>query len=151
VRACHTRPGMGRATCVSLFSCKTPTPSTPFQTQASKLIMDHMAKEPFELTWWPLALLAASAANSAGGDGDAGLFAPPPAFDVAILGLAAAGYLHYVLSVISETCGYLGIRCLAITPVACGDGTRARRAAAAAAGTAAARTTQSSGRRGQRG
>jgi hypothetical protein len=100
--------------------------------------MDHMSKEPFELAWWPLALLALSAANSAGGDGERGLLAPPPLVDAAILALAAGGYLHYVLSVISETCAYLGIRCLAITPqktekAGGTGGARGARGAAAAA------------------
>ena len=61
--------------------------------------------------------LGAGIANSAGGDGASGLVAPPPAFDAAVLALVAAGYLHYVLGVISETCAYLGIQCLTIKPV----------------------------------
>jgi ethanolaminephosphotransferase len=102
---------------------RTPTthPSSPL-LQASKLIMDHMAKEPFEPAWWPLAALGAGIANSAGGDGASGLVAPPPAFDSAVLALVAAGYLHYVLGVISETCAYLGIQCLTIKPVVAAAG-----------------------------
>lgn len=84
--------------------------------------MDHMAKEPFEPAWWPLAALGAGIANSAGGDGASGLVAPPPAFDAAVLALVAAGYLHYVLGVISETCAYLEIQCLTIKPVVAAAG-----------------------------
>ena len=78
--------------------------------QASKLIMDHMAKEPFELAWWPILLLVALLAN-----------ARVHAVDSAVAtwgfaALAVAGYLHYVMSVINEICGFLGINCLTIKP-----------------------------------
>ena len=108
--------------------------------------MDHMAKEPFELAWWPLALLAAGIANSAGGDGgSSGAFIPPGLFDAAVLAAVAGGYLHYVLCVISETCAHLGIRCLSITPVG-GAAKKGRVVAKKAAPVASPRRTPAAAR-----
>lgn len=118
-----------------------------YALEATKLIMDHMAKEPFEVVWWPLALLSAgglhSAASRLRGPGAPPLLGVSPdavvAFNLAVI---SAGYLHYVTSVIWETCAFLGIRCLTI------DVERARRAkeeeeegAARARATAAAATS----------
>ena len=82
--------------------------------QATKLIMDHMAKEPFEALGWPLALLALNIAGRRAG---------VPWLTGYVWGIAAimlAGYLHYITSVISEICSFLGIACLTIkqAPVA---------------------------------
>ena len=78
--------------------------------QASKLIMDHMAKEPFEIFWMPILalvmLLAFSRAAIVSSEVSAWTFA----------GLMVAFYLHYVTSAISEICAFLGIRCLTIKP-----------------------------------
>ena len=78
--------------------------------QASKLIMDHMAKEPFEIFWMPILalvmLLAFSRAAIVSSEISAWTFA----------GLMAVFYLHYVTSTISEICAFLGIKCLTIKP-----------------------------------
>ena len=78
--------------------------------QASKLIMDHMAKEPFELAWWPILALVLLLANARVHAVDSVLAT------WAFAGVAVAGYLHYVISVINEICGFLGISCLTIKP-----------------------------------
>lgn len=110
-----------------------------YALEASKLIVDHMAKEPFELVWWPVAVLAAVTANAAGGG-------PVDPTVGAIIGLTvvSAGYLHYVTTLVAQICAYLGIKCLTI-PV--------RKTAAAAAspvkGVATrARSTRAAARRG---
>ena len=78
--------------------------------QASKLIMDHMAKEPFEIFWMPILalvmLLAFNRAAIVSSEVSAWTFA----------GLMVAFYLHYVTSAISEICAFLGIKCLTIKP-----------------------------------
>jgi ethanolaminephosphotransferase len=86
------------------------TESSPSWLQASKLIMDHMAKEPFELAWWPILALVLLLANARMHAVDSFLAA------WAFAGVAVAGYLHYVICVISEICGFLGISCLTIKP-----------------------------------
>jgi hypothetical protein len=78
------------------------------RAQATKLIMDHMAKEPFELLGWPLALVALNIA---------GRRAALPWLDGYAWGLAAtmlAGYLHYITSAIGDICAFLRIACLTI-------------------------------------
>lgn len=48
----------------SIQSCMQPSPAMcpfAFPAQATKLIMAHMAKEPYEVTAWPLVLLAVQA------------------------------------------------------------------------------------------
>ena len=78
--------------------------------QASKLIMDHMAKEPFEIFWLPiLALVMLLGLNRA-----AVVESEIAAWTFAALLLAL--YLHYVTSAISEICAFLGIKCLTIKP-----------------------------------
>ncbi|CAL5221609.1 g3829 [Coccomyxa viridis] len=81
-----------------------------YALQASKLIMDHMAKEPFEIFWMPILalvmLLAFSRAAIVSSEISAWTFA----------GLMVAFYLHYVTSAISEICAFLGIKCLTIKP-----------------------------------
>ena len=72
--------------------------------------MDHMGKEPFEPLGWPLALLVLNIACRR---------ADIPRLAAYVWGLAAtmlAGYLHYITSVISEICAFLGIACLTIKP-----------------------------------
>ena len=80
-----------------------------YALEASKLIVDHMAKEPFGLVWWPVAIVAAVTANAAGGG-------PVDATVAAVAGFAVAalGYLHYVIAVVRQICDYLGIKCLTI-------------------------------------
>lgn len=80
--------------------------------QATKLIMDHMCKEPFEILWWPVVALVLLLANSRA-----------QLLDTAITswGFAAVmivGYLYYITAVINEICGFLGIHCLTIKPSA---------------------------------
>ena len=78
--------------------------------QASKLIMDHMAKEPFEIFWMPILalvmLLGFNRAAVVSSEIAAGSFAA----------LMTAYYLYYVTTTISEICAFLGIRCLTISP-----------------------------------
>lgn len=81
-----------------------------YALQATKLIMDHMCKEPFEILWWPIVALVLLLANSRA-----------QLLDSAITswGFAAVmivGYLYYITAVINEICGFLGIRCLTIKP-----------------------------------
>lgn len=78
--------------------------------QASKLIMDHMCKEHFEILWWPVLALVLLLANSRAQFVDSAFTA------WGFAALMLFGYLHYVTSVISEICGFLGIRCLTIKP-----------------------------------
>ena len=80
--------------------------------QMSKLIMQHMSKEPFKLSSWPLLCLSVTLLNSK-------LKIVPSyplawAINVAVLG----GYLHYVISTILEICAYLHIKCFSIPPLA---------------------------------
>lgn len=91
--------------------------------------MDHMSKEPFEVVWWPLALLSAGALHSALSrrQGSPVLGISPDAVVAVNLFIVSVGYLHYVTSVISETCSFLGIKCLTI------DVEKARKAKEAAA------------------
>ena len=102
-----------------------------YALEASKLIMDHMAKEPFELAWWPVGVLAAvTACAAAGGVG------PIDATTGVFIGLVivAAGYVHYVVCVIGQICAFLGIKCLTIPVKDEGGGAAAaapKRAAAA--------------------
>ena len=70
--------------------------------------MDHMCKEPFEILWWPVLALIGLIANSS-------MNVLPSA--LATWGFATvvvAGYLHYVMTVIDDICGFLGIHCLKI-------------------------------------
>lgn len=88
-----------------------------YALEATKLIMDHMAKEPFEVIWWPLVLLSAGVLHSAVSRGRQNgplLGVSPDAVVGVNLLIISVGYLHYVTSVISETCSFFGIRCLTI-------------------------------------
>jgi ethanolaminephosphotransferase len=95
-----TAPGQLRA----VFACF----GIIYALQATRLIMCHMCKEPFEIFWWPITLLVACVANTY-------LQVLDPALVAwAAVGIALAGYLHYVFSVIDQICGFLGISCLTI-------------------------------------
>jgi ethanolaminephosphotransferase len=87
---------------------------------ASRLIMAHMCKEPFEPPMWAILAMAAGAANSRLRVVD------PLALTLALDAVVLAAYLHYVLSVIGEICAFLGIRCLSLAkpapPAAAGAG-----------------------------
>lgn len=72
--------------------------------------MDHMAKEPFEILWWPVLAVVVLLANSRAHFVDS-------AITVWIFtAVVTAGYLHYVTTIIDEICAFLGIRCLTIKP-----------------------------------
>jgi ethanolaminephosphotransferase len=97
-----------------------------YALMATQLIIAHMCKEPLSPPWLVLALLAAGpAAGAARGYlvehlGDAAASGWLPLLDaehVAVWVVAAAlgCYLVYVLSVIRQICGYLGIRVLSIS------------------------------------
>ena len=80
-----------------------------YALQATRLIMAHMAKEPFEVAAWPLALMAAQGANLVlGGPLDPALLA------YAVNAVVVVGYLHYVVAMINEICAFLDIPCLTI-------------------------------------
>ena len=79
-----------------------------YALEATKLVMDHMSKEPFEIFWWPVWLLGALILNSR-------LQLINPAFAAWLTAAAAvAGYLQYVLSIIDQICQFLDINCLTI-------------------------------------
>nr|QZD35611.1 CDP-ethanolamine:1, 2-diacylglycerol ethanolaminephosphotransferase [Lobosphaera incisa]QZD35612.1 CDP-ethanolamine:1, 2-diacylglycerol ethanolaminephosphotransferase [Lobosphaera incisa] len=79
-----------------------------YALEATKLIMDHMAKEPFEITWWPVALLVVYIINNRL------LLVPAAPLAWIILAITMAGYVQYVTAVCGEICAYLGINCLTI-------------------------------------
>ena len=83
-------------------------PSDVRAAQATHLIVSHMAKEPFELFWWPFTLLIVNLANSRL------QLVNPALFAWACVGISLGAYLHYILSVIDQICGFLGIHCLTI-------------------------------------
>ena len=70
--------------------------------------MAHMAKEPFELAWWPICAMAATLVNNRI------QLVPPLPFAAFVLAVILVGYLHYVVSLVAEICTYLGIACLTI-------------------------------------
>lgn len=77
---------------------------------ASQLIVAHMCKEPFLPPLWAMGLMALAIINKA-------LHIVDPlkltlGLDVFLL----LGYLHYVVVVINQICGHLGIYCLTIKP-----------------------------------
>lgn len=84
-----------------------------YALQATRLIMAHMAKEPFRVAAWPLALMAVQMANQR-------VFGDPPLDPVllayAVNAVVVAGYLHYVVGMTGEICEFLGIKALTIKP-----------------------------------
>ena len=70
--------------------------------QATHLIVSHMAKEPFTLFRWPVALLVACLANNHLH------YFEPALFAWVALAITLVGYLHYVVSTIDEICSFLG-------------------------------------------
>ena len=81
-----------------------------YAMQATRLIMSHMAKEPFTVAAWPLVLMLVQVANNF-----LVLF-DPVLLAYSVLAVVVAGYLHYVVGVVNEICGYLGINALTIKP-----------------------------------
>jgi ethanolaminephosphotransferase len=94
-------PGQARVHCATF--------GVTYAMQATRLIMAHMAKEPFSVATWPLILIAVQVANHWLAVLDPVLLA------YAVNAVVVAGYLHYVLSMIGEICGYLGINALTIS------------------------------------
>lgn len=79
-----------------------------YALQATRLIMAHMSKEPFRIAIWPIALMLVQIINEP-------LHFVQPLFLAYMINMVVVvGYLHYVISIISEICGFLGIRALTI-------------------------------------
>lgn len=87
-----------------------------YALEASRLIMAHMAKEPFAVAAWPLAVMASVTANSVAG----GAVVDPFVGVVGGMTIILIGYLHYVVSVVGDVTAYLGIKCLTIPVAAAG-------------------------------
>lgn len=81
-----------------------------YAMQATRLIMAHMAKEPFYIAAWPLVLMGIEIANYYA------RFADPILLAYTVNIVVVAGYLHYVIGIIGEICGYLKIKALTIKP-----------------------------------
>jgi len=98
--------GVGFRKLTSCMFC--PAITFAIDMQMSKLIMSHMSKESFHLSYWPMLAMASTLANS--------YLHLLPAFPLALLVncLVLAGYLHYVSSVVVEICDYLNIKCFSI-------------------------------------
>jgi ethanolaminephosphotransferase len=75
---------------------------------ASRLIMAHMCKEPFQPPLLAIFGMALAVANSRL------KWADPMQVTLGLAIVALFGYLHYVLSVIDQICNFLGIRCLSL-------------------------------------
>ncbi|KAK9829687.1 hypothetical protein WJX72_007350 [[Myrmecia] bisecta] len=95
-----TSPGQARAI-VAMYGLV-------YALEATKLIMDHMAKEPFEITWWPVVLMVLYILNNRV------TLVSPPLLAWIITAITMAGYVQYVTTVCGEICAYLGINCLTI-------------------------------------
>ena len=91
---------------VSLCRASTAIFGIIYALESTKLIIDHMAKEPFAIRHWPLATMGAVALNNYFHIID------PPAVAWAVLVVTLIGYLKYVIGNINEICSYLGIHCL---------------------------------------
>jgi ethanolaminephosphotransferase len=91
---------------VSLCRASTAIFGIIYALESTKLIIDHMAKEPFAIRHWPLATMGAVALNNYLQIID------PPAVAWAVLVVTLIGYLKYVIGNINEICSYLGIHCL---------------------------------------
>jgi ethanolaminephosphotransferase len=81
-----------------------------YALQATRLIMAHMAKEPFSVAVWPLVLQLLQVANYFVKVLD------PVVLAYAVNSIILTGYLHYVIGMTNEICAYLGIRALTIKP-----------------------------------
>jgi ethanolaminephosphotransferase len=82
-----------------------------YALQATKLIMAHMSKEPYEVTAWPLVLLAVQVANHVVPFADAALL------NYSVCAVSLVLYLHYVVSMVREICAFLCIPCLTVRKV----------------------------------
>lgn len=105
---------------IMLFLClKTPTAAPAvnaifgiiYAQQSTKLIMDHMAKEPFSVLLWPLLAMAVVCVNAV---------LNVVHFEVScwvVAVVVVTGYLAYIVQNINEICQYLGINCLTLRHV----------------------------------
>jgi len=82
-----------------------------YAMQATRLIMAHMAKEPFSIAMWPLLLMGFQILN---------YFVPvadPEILTYSVNIVVVLGYIHYFIGIVGEICEELGIRALTIKPV----------------------------------
>lgn len=82
-----------------------------YAQQSTKLIIDHMSKEPFSVLLWPLIAMAIVCLNS---------LLNIVHFEVSCWVVAVCvvtGYLAYIVQNINEICRYLGINCLTLKHV----------------------------------
>lgn len=102
---------------VMLFLClKTPTAAPAvnaifgiiYAQQSTKLIIDHMSKEPFSVLLWPVLAMAVVSANA---------MLNVVQFELScwvVAVLVVGGYITYIVQNINEICHYLGINCLTL-------------------------------------
>ncbi|CAG9461470.1 unnamed protein product [Pedinophyceae sp. YPF-701] len=79
-----------------------------YALQATRMIMAHMTKQNYAPDWPSLALLGVGVANRYAS------FMDPMLLAVCLNTLVIGVYLHYVLNVVGEICGELGIQALRI-------------------------------------
>lgn len=81
-----------------------------YALQATKMIMAHMCKEPFQISMWPNVLIGFQVINYFSGSID------PVILSYLIFAGIAVGYFYYIISVILEICAFLDISALKIKP-----------------------------------
>jgi ethanolaminephosphotransferase len=96
--------------CDQLYLCRAQNAGfgIAYALMASQLIMAHMCKEPFQAPLWAIACLALGNLNKLLHWYD------PLTVTLALDAALLAGYLHYVLVVISQICEHLDIYCLTV-------------------------------------
>ncbi|KAL3137923.1 hypothetical protein ABBQ38_005170 [Trebouxia sp. C0009 RCD-2024] len=102
---------------VMLFLClKSPTAAPAvnaifgiiYAQQSTKLIIDHMSKEPFSVLLWPVLAMAVVSANA---------LLNIVQFELScwvVAVVVVGGYITYIVQNINEICRYLGINCLTL-------------------------------------
>lgn len=93
-------PGQGRVALLTF--------GITYSLQATRLIMAHMSKEPFEVAGWALVAIALQIANQYV------LWLDPVLVSYSVCAVVIVGYLHYVVCVINEICAFLQIPCLSV-------------------------------------
>ena len=99
-----------------LLCLKTPTAAPAvnaifgiiYAQQSTKLIIDHMSKEPFSVLLWPVLAMAVVSANAV---------LNVVQFELSCWVVAVfvvGGYLTYIVQNINEICRFLGINCLTL-------------------------------------
>ena len=81
-----------------------------YALQATRMIMSHMSKEPFQIAIWSNVLIGVQIFNYFAG------FMDPVTLSYIVFAGIFIGYLHYIISIISEICAFLGISALKIKP-----------------------------------